>query len=30
MYPVVEIGQPRDKKDPAYYFESSILFMFSD
>jgi hypothetical protein len=29
MYPVVEIGLPRDKKDPAFYFKSSILFTFS-
>jgi hypothetical protein len=28
MYPVVEIGRPRDKKDPACYFKSSILFSF--
>ena len=30
MYPVVEIGRPRDKKDPAYYFKSYTLFTFSE
>jgi len=30
MYAVVEIGRPRDKKDHAYYFKSSILFTLSE